>query len=75
MSKFDNGITDYIHASATVEVYFPIDSRGNSHVCCAQCYYFNNTTTRCRLNGEVCAFPNNYVGGSCPLEFNDNTED
>lgn len=68
MSKFETGITSYIHASAKVEVFFPVDSRGNAQVCCRQCYYFNNTTNRCRLNGEVCQYPDKFVGGSCPLD-------
>lgn len=75
MAQFETGITGYVHATAKVEVFFPIDSRGNAHISCSQCYYFNNTTTRCRLTGEVCAFPNNYVGASCPLEYDENTED
>lgn len=69
MSKFENGISGYIEATATVKVYFPIDSRGNAFVNCEQCFYFNNNTRRCRLNGEVCAFPSKFVGGSCPLEI------
>ena len=69
MSRFETGITDYIHASAKVEVFFPVDSRGNAQINCRQCYYFNNTTNRCRLNGEVCQYPDKFVGGSCPLEM------
>lgn len=68
-TKFENGISDYIKASAKVDVYFPIDLKGNAHISCSQCYFFNIGTSRCRLNGEVCQFPNNYVGGSCPLTF------
>lgn len=75
MAQFETGITSYIEATAVVRNFFPVDSRGNAHISCSQCFYFNSNTSRCRLNGEVCQFPNNYVGGSCPLEINDNTED
>ncbi len=70
MSKFETGITGYIHASAKIEVYFPIDSRGNAHICCNECFYHNPSTHRCRANGEVASFePNKYVGTNCPLEM------
>lgn len=72
MAKFENGIANYVKASATVEIYFPVDARGVAHINCTQCYYFNSNTNRCRLNGEVCQFPNSYVGGACPLEIIDN---
>ncbi len=69
MTKFETGISGYVRATYTAEVYFPIDERGNAQINCMQCYYFNTNTNRCRLNGEVCAFPNKYVGGNCPLEM------
>lgn len=75
MSKFESGVSGYINAMATVYVGFPIDQRGNQFVNCSQCYYFSNSTNRCRLNGEICEFPNKYVGSHCPLEFIDNTEE
>lgn len=75
MAQFETGISSYIEATATVRVFFPVDMRGNPHISCSQCFYFNNNTTRCRLNGEVCQFPNQYVGGSCPLEINENMEE
>ena len=68
MAKFETGISGYVKATYIAEVYFPIDERGNAQINCMQCYYFNTNTNRCRLNGEVCAFPNKYVGGNCPLE-------
>lgn len=69
MAKFETGISGYVRATYTAEVYFPIDERGNAQINCMQCYYFNINTNRCRLNGEVCAFPGKYVGGNCPLEM------
>lgn len=69
MAQFETGISGYIKATYTAEVYFPIDKNGNAQINCTQCYYFNTSTNRCRLNGEVCAFPSKYVGGNCPLEM------
>lgn len=71
MAKFETGISGYVRATYTAEVYFPIDERGNAQINCMQCYYFNTNTNRCRLNSEACAFPNKYVGGNCPLEMDD----
>ena len=67
MACFDTGISEYVHAIAKVDVYFPVDSRGNAYCCCNQCFFFREASKSCALNHEVCAFPNKYVGGSCPL--------
>lgn len=67
MANFETGISSYIHAVATVGVYFPVDSKGNADICCRQCYYFRTASNSCALNGEVCAYPNKYVGARCPL--------
>ncbi len=64
---FENGISRYVHAVAKVDVYFPVDSRGNSHICCEQCFYYRESSHSCALNHEVCAFPSRYVGGMCQL--------
>jgi hypothetical protein len=42
--------------------------RGNPDICCRQCYYFRTSSSSCALNGEICQYPNKYVGASCPLE-------
>ena len=68
MADFDSGVASYIHAKAKVDVYFPVDSRGNADVSCNQCYYFRRSYKTCGLNGEVCQYPEKYVGASCPLE-------
>ena len=75
MTSFENGIQSYIHAQAIVDVYFPIDERGNSHVTCRHCYYYRDASHRCGLNYEICSFPDKYVGDNCPLEpvVEDNT--
>ena len=69
MSKFDNGVASYIHGRATVDVYFPIDHRGNASVCCEQCFFYREASRRCALTGEVSQYPTRYVGSSCPLEM------
>jgi hypothetical protein len=67
MAFFESGVASYVKAQATVHVYFPVDSKGNADVSCDQCYYFRRSSRRCALNGEVCQFPERYVGDSCPL--------
>lgn len=67
MATFETGISSYVKATATVTVYFPVDMKGNPDICCRQCYFFRTASNSCALNGEVCAYPNKYVGGLCPL--------
>ena len=69
--NFDSGVSSYVVGVAVVRVNFPVDLRGNPHVCCAQCEYFSKTTSRCRLNGSLCAFPEKYIGQNCPLKFDE----
>ncbi len=79
MANFDTGIKEYIVAHATVTVCFPVDWKGNADICCDQCFFFRRNYKTCGLNGEVCEYPNKYVGSCCPLtpeteENNNNTE-
>ena len=68
MSKaFESGVASYIKGTATIEVYFPVDAKGNADVCCAQCYMFRESSKRCGINYQVCEYPNKYVGSRCPL--------
>ena len=67
LANFEGGVSSYVHAVATVEVYFPVDAKGNAEICCRQCPYFRTSSNSCALNGEVCAYPNKYVGARCPL--------
>ena len=69
---FDSGVSRYIIGTCTVEVAFPVDFRGNPHVCCAQCEFYSRNSVRCRLNGCVVEFPEKYIGGRCPLNFVEN---
>lgn len=73
MNCFDSGITEYVKATATVEVYFPVDQKGHADVRCVQCEYFRRSTNRCGLNDRLCAYPDKYVGQFCPLSAEENT--
>jgi hypothetical protein len=68
MAHFESGVKDYVRTRATVEVYFPVDWRGSADISCSQCFFFRRNYQTCGLNGEVCQYPNKYVGDSCPLE-------
>ena len=68
MASFDSGVASYIHAQAKVDVFFPVDARGNADISCSQCYYFRRSYKTCGLNGEVCQYPEKYVGAACPLK-------
>lgn len=69
MADFSSGVSSYIHATATVEVFFPVDERGNADVNCYQCEYFHRSTCRCGLNNKICAYPQKNIGQFCPLIF------
>lgn len=68
MPNFDSGVFGYVIGRATVEVGFPVDKHGNPDISCYQCQFFRRTYNTCGLNGEVCAFPQRFVGDHCPLE-------
>lgn len=69
MSRFDSGVKSYIYATATVRVSFPVDFRGNADVYCELCPYYRRNYRNCGLNGEICEYPNKYIGSRCPLDF------
>lgn len=71
MPNFESGVAKYIHGRTTVDVYFPVDYKGNAAICCEQCFYYRKNYRSCALNGEICAYPSRYVGAACPLEFVD----
>lgn len=64
-----SGVQGYITGTATVEVHFPIDLHGNLDINCRQCWYFRRTYSTCGLNGQVCEYPDKYIGSQCPLKF------
>lgn len=68
MANFDTGVSGYIKATATVEVYFPIDWRGSVEIACKHCPFYVKATQRCGLNQQVVNFPEKFVGSNCPLE-------
>ena len=68
MPDFDSGISRYIHARAVVDVFFPVDAKGNEYCCCEQCYLYSSSSRKCKLTNDVCSFPSKYVSGACPLQ-------
>lgn len=69
MANFDSGVASYIFAEATVRVGFPVDFRGNQEINCHQCRFYRRNYRNCGLNGEICEFPEKFVGSHCPLEI------
>lgn len=68
MASFDSGVAKYIHATATIKVAFPVDFKGNADISCYQCFFFRKNYRTCGLNGEICEYPEKFVGSHCPLE-------
>lgn len=75
MSAFESGVSKYIHGRATVDVYFPVDQRGNADINCTQCFFFREASRRCGLTGQISQYPTKYVGDSCPLEIVEESDD
>ena len=75
MANFESGVKSYIRAKATVEVSFPVDFRDNADVSCYQCYFLRRNYQTCGLNGQICEYPNKYVGSCCPLEIIEKQEE
>lgn len=69
MLEFSRGVKGYIRAHALVEVTFPVDFRDNAEVNCYQCKFFRRNYRSCGLNGEICEYPDKYIGSHCPLTF------
>ena len=68
MPNFENGVKQYIKASATVEVAFPVDFKGNADISCYQCKFFSRNGGICYLTKEISEYPSKYVGSHCPLK-------
>ena len=68
MAVFDSGIDEYVTATYTVEVHFPVDRKGTAHIACVYCPFLSSNERMCQLNKEAVAFPKNYVGAKCPLK-------
>lgn len=69
MPEFSRGVKEYIRAHALVEVTFPVDFRDHAEVNCNQCKYYRRSYKKCGLNGEICEYPDKYIGSHCPLTF------
>ena len=67
MANFESGIAGYVKAYAVVEVFFPIDQKGNSEISCIHCPYLSSNERICQLNKEPVAYPKKFVGDKCPL--------
>lgn len=67
MANFDSGVASYVHTQAVVDVYFPVDFKGNADVSCNQCPFLRRQSRSCALNNMVVAYPEKYVGDNCPL--------
>lgn len=65
----ESGVQGYITGAATVTVHFPVDLKGNADINCRQCWFFRRTYSTCGLNGQVCEYPDKYIGSQCPLKF------
>ena len=68
MPSFESGVASYIKAYAVVEVYFPVDYKGNADISCKQCPYLSSGGRICQLNKKIVAYPEKNVGQECPLD-------
>lgn len=75
MADFESGVSGYIVGTATIRISFPVDWRGNAHVCCDQCDIFSRTSGRCPITHMISEFPERYIGSRCPLNFETNEEE
>ena len=69
MKNFDSGVKRYIFGTCSVSVGFPVDFRDNADVRCEQCKFYSRSNRYCKLNGELCEYPEKYIGSKCPLNF------
>lgn len=65
---FETGVSRYIRTVATVEMFFPVDQKGNVYMNCGVCRFYRPTSRRCALTEEVMPWPDRYIGGKCPLK-------
>ena len=73
MPTFETGVSRYITGIAEVENKFPVDLKGNPALSCRHCKFYIQNRYKCGLNGEVCDFPEHYLGARCPLYFPEGT--
>ena len=75
MANFETGVSRYIKATATVDVYFPVDLKGNVYICSDACQFYRKSSSRCGLTNEPMLWSGRYVGGDCPLKPANEMED
>lgn len=68
MANFESGVASYVKAYAVIEVFFPVDQKGNADISCMRCPYLSSNERMCQLNKEPVAYPNRFVGDRCPLQ-------
>jgi hypothetical protein len=74
-NRFESGVSRYIKGTATVSVFFPVDSKGVPDCSCRQCRFFRQQSRTCALTGEISAYPEHYTGQNCPLVYEDEREE
>ena len=74
MSDFDTGVQDYVIGTAEVRAAFPIDRKGNPHVKCDFCKYYDRISKRCKLDDHVIYFPD-FISEDCELNFEKENEE
>lgn len=65
---FDTGVSQYVTGRATVACAFPIDKKGNAHVKCDFCKFYDRIAKKCKLDDHVIFFPD-YLSEDCQLDF------
>lgn len=75
MPNFESGVSRYITGTYTVKVHFPVDHKGNADISCNQCPYYSQGYRKCRLNDQIVAYPEHFVGYYCPLETEEENGD
>lgn len=68
MADFETGVLKYIHAKALVKASFPVDTKGNAHVKCDFCRYYDRIAKKCKIDDHVIYFPD-YLSEDCQLDF------
>lgn len=69
MPTFETGVKSYIVGTATIEVFFPVNWRGEPDVRCELCKFYSRSGHACRINNQVVEYPEKYIGSQCPLNF------
>ena len=69
MANFDSGVKRYIIGTCQIKVGFPVDNRDRADVSCNQCRFYSRSTKSCKLNNQLCYYPETHIGAYCPLTF------